>query len=55
MGGQSGATFLELVSLCGYKFIALCLVTLSQIFAGTLGSYGVMAIVGGLYCYFFYC
>ena len=46
---------MELVSLCGYKFIALCLVTLSQIFAGTLGSYGVMAVVGALYCYFFYC
>ena len=49
-----GTSFLDLLSLTGYKFIPLCIVTTSQIAFGEMISYGVLVGFGALYCLFFY-
>ena len=45
----------ELVAYTGYKFVILCLVMLAHIFGGLMVSYGVMAVFGSLFCYFYLC
>ena len=47
--------FLELVCYTGYKFVVLCFVMLAHLFGGQMACYGTMAIVGALFCYFYYC
>ena len=46
--------YLELLCYTGYKFVALCLIALADGIAGSLGSYCALAMVGGLYAWFFF-
>lgn len=47
--------FLELVCYTGYKFVVLCIVMLAELIGGLMAGYGTMAVVGLLFCYFYYC
>lgn len=44
----------ELVALTGYKFVVLCPIAVAELLVGYLGSYGVMALLGSTYAYFFW-
>lgn len=52
-GGYS-PPFLELLSYTGYKFVGLCIIVISQLLGGTLVSYIVLLVVGGLFALFFF-
>ena len=46
--------YLELLCYTGYKFVALCIIATADGIAGYLGSYCTLALVGGLYAWFFF-
>ena len=46
--------FLELLSYSGYKFVSLCIVVAADGIFGTMGSYGALAVTGGLFGWFFF-
>ena len=47
--------FTELLCYTGYKFVILCIVMVAHTLGGLMVSYGVMAVVGLLFCYFYFC
>lgn len=51
---QSSPPFFELLSYTGYKFVSLCFIVLAQMLFGTLASYAVLFVTGGLFCLFFF-
>jgi hypothetical protein len=51
---QSSPPFFELLSYTGYKFVSLCFIVLAQFLFGTLVSYAVLFVTGGLFCLFFF-
>lgn len=56
LGSNTQATppFFELLSYTGYKFVPLCFIVLAQYLFGTLISYIVLFVTGGLFCVFFF-
>ncbi len=51
---NTNMAFMELLCYTGYKFVALCLIVISDGLLGTLGSYGALFVFGGLYAWFFF-
>ena len=57
--GLAGATeqsppFFELLSYTGYKFVSLCMIIIAQMAFGTLASYMVLLVTGGMFALFFH-
>ena len=52
--GNTSPPFFELLSYTGYKFVCLCLIVIAQLLFGTLISYGVLFLTGGLFAFFFF-
>ena len=46
--------FFELFSYTGYKFVSLCLIVIAQLVFGTLASYLVLFLTGGMFAFFFH-
>jgi hypothetical protein len=51
---QTTPPFFELLSYTGYKFVPLCFIVIAQYLFGTLISYIVLLITGGLFSLFFF-
>ncbi len=56
IAGSSEQTppFFELFSYTGYKFVSLCLIVVAQLIFGTLASYLVLFLTGGMFALFFH-
>ena len=46
--------YMELLAYTGYKFVALCFIVIIDGAAGTMASYGALAVFGGLFALFYF-
>ena len=53
-GTDHSPPFFELLSYTGYKFVSLCMIIIAQMAFGTLSSYLVLLVTGGMFAFFFH-